>query len=72
MLLPSQDLRILMYAKPVDIRKQFDGLIMLAKHQLYSSPMNGKLFVFINGKQTMIKVLYFSFVFQSWMVLFMK
>ncbi len=60
MLLPSPDLRIWLYAKPVDMRKQFDGLIVLAKHQLHASPMSGELFVFINRKQTMMKVLYFS------------
>lgn len=62
MLLPSPDLRIWLYAKPVDMRQQFDGLIVLAKHQLqlHASPMSGELFVLINRKQIMMKVLYFS------------
>lgn len=61
MLLPgSPYLRIWLYAKPVDMRKQFDELIVLAKHQLHASPMNCELFVFINRKQTIMKVLYFS------------
>ena len=50
MLRPSPDLRIWLYAKPVDMRKKFDYLIVLAKHQIHTFLMSGELFVFINLK----------------------
>ena len=57
---PNLNLKIWLYAKPVDMRKQYDGLIVLAKHKLHLSPVSGDLFVFVNHRHTMMKVLYFS------------
>jgi transposase len=42
------------------MRKSFDGLIALAKNQIKESPLSGALFVFINKRQTHIKILYFD------------
>jgi transposase len=43
--------------KPVDFRRQLDGLIALCQTQLNHNPRSGHLFVFINRSRTMIRVL---------------
>ena len=48
---------ILIAVKPVDFRKQIDGLIVQVKHHLKQDPRSGQLFVFINRNQTMIRIL---------------
>ena len=60
MFFPEQCMRVWLYAKPTDMRKQFDGLAALARHQLGEDPMSGHLFVFINRRKTHMKVLYFD------------
>jgi len=42
------------------MRKSYNGLIALVKNQLEKDPLSGQLFVFINRKQTQMKVLYFD------------
>jgi len=42
------------------MRRSFDGLSAMAKHQLQEDPLSGQLFVFINRRKTQIKVLYFD------------
>jgi len=42
------------------MRKSFDGLVGLVKHQLQEDPLSGHLFVFINRKRTYLKILYFD------------
>ena len=42
------------------MRKSFDGLMALAKHKMQSNPLSGDLFVFVNRRQTHIKILYFD------------
>ena len=60
MFFPESNLMIWLYAKATDMRKSFDGLAALAKNQLKESPVSGALFVFINKRQTHIKILYFD------------
>lgn len=60
MFFPESTIKIWLYAKATDMRKSFDGLIALAKNQLKESPLSGALFVFINKRQTHIKILYFD------------
>ena len=60
MFFPESNLKIWLYAKATDMRKSFDGLAALAKNQLAESPLSGALFVFINKRQTHIKILYFD------------
>jgi len=60
MFFPEDRVRVWLYAKPTDMRKSFDGLAALAKHQLEEDPLSGHLFVFINRKRTYMKVLYFD------------
>ena len=60
MFFPEDRVRVWLYARPTDMRKQFDGLAALARNQLREDPMSGHLFVFINRRRTYMKVLYFD------------
>jgi len=60
MLLPETNLRIWLYTEPTDMRKSYDGLSVLVKHRLKEDSLSGHLFVFINRKQTQMKILYFD------------
>jgi len=42
------------------MRKSFDGLSGLVKHQLKEDPLSGQWFVFINRRKTQMKILYFD------------
>jgi transposase len=42
------------------MRKSFDGLAALVANELHEDPLSGHLFVFINRKQTYLKILYFD------------
>ncbi|NQY36668.1 MAG: IS66 family insertion sequence element accessory protein TnpB [Alteromonadaceae bacterium] len=60
MLLQDPNLSVWLYAQPVDMRKQFDGLAALAQSKLNSVASSGELFVFVNRRRTQIKILYYS------------
>ena len=60
MLLQDPNLSVWLYAHPVDMRKQFDGLAALAQSKLKRPANSGELFVFINKRRTHIKILYYS------------
>ena len=60
MFFPESQVKIWLYAKPTDMRKSFDGLIVLAKNYIQEDPLSGHLFVFTNRRQTHIKILYFD------------
>jgi transposase len=60
MFFPEQQVNIWLYAKPTDMRKSFDGLAALAKNHIKEDPLSGHLFVFVNRRQTQIKILYFD------------
>ena len=60
MLIQNPDLKIWLCTEPVDMRKQFDGLAALVQSKFGFRANNGELFVFINRKRTMMKVLYYS------------
>ena len=49
--------RILVAIKPIDFRKQIDGIVAICSHQLHQNPRSGTLFVFINRAHTMIRIL---------------
>ncbi|MDA8094684.1 MAG: IS66 family insertion sequence element accessory protein TnpB [Betaproteobacteria bacterium] len=55
---PEGGLRVHLYGRPVDMRRSFDGLYALARHDLKLNPLSGHLFVFINRRATQMKVLY--------------
>lgn len=56
MLRPSGIERIYLHRAPVDMRKQMNGLAILAQ-QLQLDPMSGALFVFINRSRNKLKLL---------------
>jgi transposase len=60
MLLQEPNLSVWLYAHPVGMRKQFDGLAALAQSKLKRPANSGELFVFINKRRTYIKILYYS------------
>ena len=60
MLLQDPNLFVWLYTKPVDMRNQFDGLTALAQSKLKRVASSGELFVFINRRRTLIKILYYS------------
>lgn len=60
MFFPESQMNIWLYTQPTDMRKSFDGLAALAKNKIGENPLSGHLFVFINRRQTHIKVIYFD------------
>lgn len=42
------------------MRKSFNGLSALVKRQLNDNPLSGALFVFVNRRKTLMKVLWFD------------
>lgn len=60
MFVPSQQARIWLCTEPTDMRKSYNGLSALVKHQLERDPLSGHYFVFVNRRKTMMKVLYFE------------
>lgn len=49
---------IYLFAKPVDMRKSFDGLSILVESAFPGHLLSGELFVFVNRRQTQLKALY--------------
>lgn len=60
MFFPESQVKIWLYAKPTDMRRSFTGLAAMAKNLVGEDPLSGHLFVFINRRQTQIKILYFD------------
>ena len=60
MFFPEAHVKIWLYAKPADMRCSFNGLSALAKNRIKEDPLSGHFFVFINRRQTQIKILYFD------------
>ena len=46
-----------LYGQPTDMRKSFDGLSGLVRNNLRRNPTSGEVYVFLNRKRDMIKVL---------------
>lgn len=42
------------------MRKSFNGLSAIVKHQLGQDPLNGHLYVFVNRRRNLMKILYFE------------
>lgn len=54
------NLRFYLYKLPTDMRKGHDGLCGLVINELQSNPHTGDVFIFINKRQTHIKLLYWD------------
>ena len=58
MLRPDRSIeRVYLHRAPVDMRKQIDGLVILAKDVIQQDPMSGALFAFINARRNKLKLL---------------
>ncbi len=51
---------IYLYRAPCDMRKSFDGLCGLVRSELSQDPLSGSLFVFMNRRRNMVKLLYWD------------
>jgi transposase len=49
--------RIFLYRGAADMRCGFDGLCGLVRSQLQGDPLSGSLFVFLNRRRTLVKIL---------------
>ncbi len=57
--LPSK-VRVFVAVKPVDMRKQFDGLANVVREALDEDPETGHLYVFANRRRHLRKILFFD------------
>ena len=60
MLFQREVRRILAYRHPVDMRKQFNGLVSLVRNELQEDPLSGSLYVFINRRRNYVKLVYWD------------
>ena len=49
--------RVYLHRAPVDMRRQIDGLSLVAKDVMQMDPMSGAMFVFINARRNKLKLL---------------
>ena len=56
----TSSLRIYLCVQPTDMRKAFNGLYAIAKHQLELNPVDGSLFLFANRRRDRVKLLYWD------------
>ena len=56
----TRSLRVFLGAEPIDLRKSFSGLFVVALHRLKEDPLEGALFVFSNRSHTRLKMLYWD------------
>lgn len=52
--------RIFLAAQPVDMRRSFDGLAEIVRHQLEEDPLSGHLFIFTNRRKNRLKILFWD------------
>ena len=57
MLLLPRAVRIYVATQPVRLNRSFDGLSNVVREQLGRDPLSGHVFVFINRRRTMVKLL---------------
>ena len=57
---PSRCQPIDLYDQAVDMRKSFDGLSTLVEAAFPGRLLNGSLFLFLNRRRTLIKILYWE------------
>lgn len=59
-MLAIDDLKIMFYSPPVDMRKSIDTLCVLITETLKCNPMDGTLFLFRNRSGNKLKALYYE------------
>ena len=52
--------RIFVCTKPTDMRKSFNGLAATVTNQLGGDPLSGHLFLFLNKRRNLLKLLYWD------------
>jgi transposase len=52
--------RIFLCLVPADMRRSFDGLMLMVEKIVFQDPFSGHLFVFINKRKDRVKVLYWD------------
>jgi transposase len=58
MLRPDRSIeQVYLHRAPVDMRRQIDGLSLLAREVMQIDPMSGALFCFINRRRNKLKLL---------------
>jgi transposase len=52
--------RIFVYTEPVDMRRGFDGLALIARDAMAQDPRSGSLFIFSNRRADRLKALWWD------------
>jgi transposase len=60
MIMSGVEVKVLVATKPVDFRKQIDGLAALVQEALSESPYSGTIFVFRSKRANRIKLLWWD------------
>ena len=60
MLSLAPSVRIYLHAKPIDMRKSFDGLFGIIKNEFSMDVRDGGLFLFINLRRNRVKLMYWD------------
>lgn len=60
MIAPSLHTKVYLAKDPTDMRKGFPGLIVLTEALLRLEPTSGHLFMFLNRRRDMMKILYWD------------
>ena len=58
MIMPGAEIRVLVATKPVDFRKQMDGLAALVQEALRENPWSGAIYVFRSKRANRVKLLW--------------
>ncbi|WP_082075841.1 IS66 family insertion sequence element accessory protein TnpB [Teredinibacter turnerae] len=60
MFFPESTTKVWLYPLPTDMRKSFNGLAALVKNTLKENSLSGDLYIFVNRRLTLMKILYFD------------
>jgi transposase len=60
MLTVAEPVEIYVCLEPTDMRKSFDSLAKLVEQTIRKEPLSGNLFVFINKRRNMVKILFWD------------
>jgi transposase len=60
MIMPGAEVKVLVATKPVDFRKQMDGLAALVQEALRESPYSGAIYVFRSKRANRVKLLWWD------------